>query len=252
MGSPARGAPPGGRYNTIMRFVGERKALAAMVLAFYGLLYLLNGLLGPPPFMAMFLGLSLCYLTGFFGLVAGYFWARWFTLGLAFSGLGVAGLMLWQIGLDPVVIFWGVTHGVVALSLLGDGPASAFDGRADWRERWKMDESSAQRLGKSITRAGASLPYLIVAGLAPRQDSLALVALLVGVAGIWALLRMRAWSVFALATSAVLALVGSVQVAPFAVLGVYAPLLGADLVAGILLLLAAAPFAPAVVRYLRR
>jgi hypothetical protein len=188
-----------------MRFAGERKALAAAILAFFATLFLLNGFLGMPALMPMFLALGATYLIGFFGLVAGWFWARWFTMGLAFSGLVMAVLMGWQVGLETIVLIWGGTHLGALLSLLGQGPAALFDGRKDWRQRFRMDDNAANRLGKAIMRAGASLPYLILAGLAPKQGMgmvLGLGALALAVLGIRALVRLRTWGLFALVGAA--------------------------------------------------
>src|SRR5262245_11963444 len=156
--------------NKNMRLVGERKALASLVLAIWALLFTLNGLLGPPPLQAMFLCLAGVYFLAFFGHVAGYFWARWYALGLGLSGSAMAVIMWWQIGMDPAVVIWGGAHLLISVMLLGRGPQAAFDGRKDWRERYRMDENAANRLGKAIMRAGASLPYLIMAGLAPKQS----------------------------------------------------------------------------------
>lgn len=195
-----------------MRLVGERKACAAIVLGFFGSLFLLNGLFGPAPFVKMFVALGVAYLVGFFGVVSGWFWARWYAMGLAFSGVVTAAMGAWQIGLDPAVLFWGGTHAVAGLALVGRGPASAFDGRTDWRERFHMDDNAVNRLGKSVTRAGASLPYLIVYGLAPRQgmaaEALAVLALGAGIMGVYGLVRLRAWGLLALGAAAILAALG--------------------------------------------
>ena len=173
-----------------MRLVGERKACAAIVLAMFSLLFLTNGLLGPPAFAVLFYALGAAYLTAFFGLVAGWFWARWYTMGLA---------------------------------LVGKGPALAFDGRKDWRERWRMDDNSVNRLGKAVMRAGASVPYLIMAGLAPKQGMGAgALALLCGPAASYAALDVRTT----------------------------VPMAGA--IAGVLLAAAVAPFARPLARALRR
>lgn len=188
-----------------MRFACERKAVAAAVLAFYTTLYLLNGLLGPPSLAMMFFALALVYGTGFFGLVAGWFWARWYSLGLGFSGTGMAALVGWQVGLEPLVLVLGGTHLASVLALLGEGPTSLFDGRKDWRARWRMDDDGVNRLGKSITRASASLPYLIMAGLAPKQGLAAVFTLLLGVTGLWAVARLKTCGFLALAAAAVLA-----------------------------------------------
>jgi hypothetical protein len=196
-----------------MRLVGERRALAAAVMAFFAILFFLNGVAGPPELAPMFLGLGATYFAGFFGLVAGWFWARWFAMGVGFSGLVIAGILGVQIGLDPIVLIFGGSHLGVVLGLMGRGPAAAFDGRADWRERWRMDENAVNRLGKAITRAGASLPYLVMVGLAPRGGglgaaALALAALGLGVLGLRALVKLRTWGVAALGGAALTSLAG--------------------------------------------
>ena len=240
-----------------MRFVGERKALAALVLAVFALLFLLNGLLGPAPLQAMFLCLGGVYVLAFFGLVAGYFWARWYALGIGLSGVAMALIGFWQIGAEPVLMFWGGAHAVIALVLIGKGPTAAFDGRKDWRERYRMDDDAANRLGKAIMRAGASLPYLIAAGLAPKQSlGLALwgfgvVAL--GVLAVVGLFRLRVWGVLALAATAALAVATLGQeVGWFALTaGSFTAIPGAGVVAAALLAFALVPFVRPVVRFLR-
>ena len=240
-----------------MRFVGERKALAALVLAVFGLLFLLNGLLGPAQFQAMFLCLAGVYFLGFFGVVAGYFWARWYSLGIGISGVAMAVIGWWQIGAEPVLLFWGAAHAVVSLVLIGKGPTAAFDGRKDWRERYRMDDDAANRLGKAIMRAGASLPYLIAAGLAPKQSlGLALLGfgvVALGVVALVGLFRLRVWGVLAVAATAALA-AGTLgqEVGWFAPAATnFTALPGAGIVAAALLGLALVPFARPVVRFLR-
>ena len=226
-----------------MHLVGERKACAALVLAFFGLLFCLNGFLGPPAFRALFYALGATYGAAYFGLVSGWFWARWYAVGLSLSGVVEAALLAWNVGLEPIVLFWGGSHLLVWLALFGKGPVAAFDGRKEWRDRFRMDESSANRLGKAITRAGASLPYLIMAGLAPKPGSGAIVALALGVAGLCGVVRLRTWGVFALAGGAACSLLVTAETADTtAVL----PWLAA---AG--LLAAVAPFARPIARAIR-
>ena len=242
--------------NSDMRFVGERKALAALVLAFWLLLFFLNAFLGPPQFQAMFVGLSGAYFLAFFAVVAGYFWARWYALGLGLSGVAVGVLGWWQNGLDIGVILWGGGHALLTIALLGKGPASVFDGRKDWRERYRMDENAANRLGKAIMRAGASLPYLIVAGLAPKQSLgealVGFAAVALGMAALVGLSRLRTWSLVAAAGAAVLAVVAVSGDAWFSTTTTdwtFVPEAGT--VAGALLTLAILPFARPIVRFLR-
>jgi hypothetical protein len=213
--------------------VGERRACAAAALSFFMMLFLMNALVAPPAFAPLFYALTVTYTITFAGVVAGWFWARWFATGIGISGLILAGMLAWQIGLDPVVFMWGGAHLAVVLGMLGDGAASFYDARTDWRERWKVDENGANRLGKAIMRAGTSLPYLIMAGLAPRESGSELTMLLaigaVGFAavGVNALVRMRTWGVFMLGAAAV---AGAIGFAPLAGLA-FPTLLGPALVA---------------------
>jgi hypothetical protein len=241
-----------------MRFVGERKALAAAGVAFFTVVYALNGLVGPPELAPMFLGLALVYGAAFFGLVAGWFWARWYGMGIGFSGLAIAALAAFQIGLDPVVLFIAVPHALMVSCLAGRGMASAFDGREEWRAKWRMDENAVNRLGKAVTRAGASLPYLVMAGLAPKGAGLPLVlgivAVGLGVLGLRALLRNRVWGLLALGGAGAAALALAPSLPGATVLTGSTAILwsgAASLAAGVLLLAAVAPFVRPVLRALR-
>ena len=232
-----------------MRFVGERRAIAAASLSLFMVILILNGIAGGGPARAMILGLGFAYLVAFLGVVAGWFWARWYTLGLAFSGVTLAAMLGWQQGWDlPEVWIIGGFHGVACLVLLGDDAASAFDGRRDWRERLHMDENAVNRLGKAVMRAGASLPYLIVAGLAPRQSlDVGSLALLLAVLGLGATLHLRTWGLFVMAGAAALSWVSGGGTA-FTTLGLPAvPWIGAALLTAALL-----PFAAPIARSLRR
>jgi hypothetical protein len=232
-----------------MRFIGERRAVAAAVLSFFMLQLLLSGLLDDGPFRPVLLGLGVAYLVAFAGVVAGWFWARWYTLGLAFSGIVLAVMTGWQNGLIGFVYVLGGTHLAVGLALVGPDAASFYDGRRDWRDKWKMDENAVNRLGKAVTRAGASLPYLIVAGLAPKQGmGLALAALILGAAGLSAVIRMRTWGLLALAGAAGVAIAATADAVPMA----YVPWGPAPWLAAALLTTAVFPFAAPICRSLRR
>jgi len=222
--------------------IGERRALGSIVFVFFGLLYLLNGLVGPPPLAPMFVGMAAIYLVAFFGIVACWFWARWYAMGVALSGVAMGVLLAYQIGLEAFVIFYLASHGLAALMMFGHGPVSAYEGRRDWRERWKLDDNAVNRLGRSVTRAGASMPYLVLVTLAPRDQGLALAALGLGLAGLVGLVRLRTWALAALASSA--AVVG--VTAGFEVS--FSPL---DAMTIGLLVLAILPFAGPALRALR-
>lgn len=231
------------------RLVGERRALVAAVLAFYAFFYGVLALLGA----AGALGPAIAALAGvyglaFFGLVAGYFWARWFASGVTMFGTIQGALALWQIGPEPIALFLLVTHGLAALFLWGDAMGAVFDGQTAWRERMSMDEHAAHRLGNAITRLGVSLPLVVLWALAPRAGSHALALAACGLATLSAvgIFRMRTWAVFAmlgtvgLLAGSVATSAGGVQVASGVTSG--APL--AALAAGLLLAAAVPFFAP--------
>ena len=183
-----------------MSLVGERRAIAAAVLSFFMLQFIIGGLLGDEQLRWVQLALGAAYLVAFTGVVAGWFWARWYTLGLTFSGLAMAALIGWKIGVDINFYIIGGGHLALGIGLLGTESATFFEGRKDWRERWHMDQNAVNRLGKAVMRAGASLPYLIVAGLMPRQGGMAIgvLALGLGLVGFSGVVRMRTWGLVAL------------------------------------------------------
>jgi hypothetical protein len=189
------------------RLTGERRAIAAALLAFYGFIYMVVATNPPPGWAATFAALALVYGAGFFALVAGYFWARWYAIGLGISGLITAIFSVLQIGMEPVLLFYGATHAGVSLFLWGGGMALTFDGRKEWRERFHLDENSTHKLGKSVIRLGISLPYIVLYALAPKEGAgEALISALAGgllLTGVIATLRMRTWGVAALAGGAV-------------------------------------------------
>src|SRR5688572_26455192 len=191
--------------DVMKRLVGERRAIAAAILAFYMFVYLLFLLLSPQPgWEKAFAAMAAVYAVGFFGVVAGYFWARWYAIGLGLSGVITTAVSLWQLGPEPVFLFWGGTHGAIVLTLWGDAVAATFDGRDEWRARFHMDEHAVHRLGRAVIRIGISLPYILLYALAPRaahgleEALLATLTLGLAGAGTWALLRLRTWGLLAL------------------------------------------------------
>ena len=145
----------------MVKLTGERKAVSSALLALYGFLFLIVCMQPPPGWEKVFIGLTLIYWTGFFGVVAGYFWGRWYSLGLGLSGLVSAGISIFQMGPEPVLVFYGVTHGLISIALWGNQMAKTFDGKLEWRKRFHLNEESTDKLGKAITRLGMSLPYVI-------------------------------------------------------------------------------------------
>jgi len=241
------------------RFIGERKALAAAVLGFYGFMFLILAAAAPPGWGAAFAGMGGIYALAFFGIVAGYFWARWFSIGVGISGLVTAIMSMWQVGIDPIFIFWGGTHGGMSLMLWGDKMSKGFDGRAEWRERFHLDESATHRLGKSVIRVGVSLPYIILYALAPK-DGASEALIIAGfsglaIAGMWAMVHMRTWGVLAMGGGAagLLTTLGStsntVSLSSSSGYAVNVFLVG--LAGAIVLIAALAPFAAPIARFLK-
>jgi len=234
-----------------MKFVGERRALAAVIMAFYFLFY---GVIAysqlVPEFTKAFAAIAGVYGLAFFALVAGYFWARWYAVGVGLYGVITAAVGMWQVGAEPVLLFIGGTHLAATVFLWGHTMSEPYDGQAAWREKFHMDESSVQRLGRSVIRAGVSLPFILLYAFAPKPDGASLVvsftALVLAAAGLRGLVHLRTWGVLALgaAGALTLSLVGA---------DVVAHGLGAlairPAIAGAMMLAAAAPFAAPIVRF---
>ena len=178
----------------------------------YGFLFLLISLqLGEELGVAMG-ALAALYAVSFVGIVAGYFWARWFSVGLGISGLIMGGLTLLQLDQDqpgydiifPKLVFYTATHLAITVLLWGNAMARHFDGRKEWRERFHLDESATNKLGKSVIRVGVSLPFVLLMALVPKEEAaLALFGGMSIVVGAWALVKMRTWSIPAMGAGAV-------------------------------------------------
>lgn len=259
-------------------FEKTRRAVAALALSFFVTLYLLVGLNPPgPEWTPAFLGLALCYLVAFVGLAAEWFWGRWFATGLGWSGVMVAGLSMVLVGWMPALAIYGGLHGLIVLLLLGKRVSALYEQQDGWRQRLGMDDYGVARLRKTVTRAAASLPSLILWALAPKEPGQGLVhaaflvgAAVLGIAGLSGLLRLRAWSVVAVAASAValvvhgalhcgpeLDLLGGGLVPLHSVWGlapgvVALPAVLGTLVPGLLLLAAVTPLLRPTLAFLRR
>jgi hypothetical protein len=244
---------------------GERKACALVCLSFYASFFGLLALLlnnAPPDqpevraWWPCFAALGGCYGLAFFSLGAGWFWARWFAIGLGYSGVTLAGWTIFtQKSIDPVIAFYGLTHGIIALFLQGQKLVEEYDSKPAWRQALGLDEKSVLRVRHSVTRAAASLPTLILMALAPRQGSEGLLIASLAVIGLFGVLRLRTFGVLALLGAGVL-VPWSVFTHSYQALAV-SPMLSASLVqlmglsATALLIAAAAPFLGPVVRFLR-
>ncbi|CAN5875956.1 hypothetical protein BH11MYX2_BH11MYX2_18080 [soil metagenome] len=201
-----------------MKLVGERRALAAIVFAFYFIYFMFGAIQNGPPVTGMLYSLAGCYGLAFFALVAGYFWARWYAVGVGLFGVIVAAVSIWQLrsgdpdewaALWPILAFFGGTHAFASVLLWGDNMAGPFDGKTEWREKLHMDDNAVQRLGRSVIRAGVGLPFVLMYAFVPKQSAgtaLAFVALGLTAFGLRAVIRARTWGVLSLA------LAGSVMI----------------------------------------
>src|SRR5947207_786944 len=100
-------------------FVGERKAVALLCLAFYTTLFFLIGLSARtelPEWVPVFVGMTLIYLVAFLGVAAEWFWGRWFATGVGYWGLTMTVMALVSTrSLPTPMLVFGVMHGLIAL-----------------------------------------------------------------------------------------------------------------------------------------
>jgi hypothetical protein len=215
------GQPIAWSYNRFMKLVGERRALAAAVFAFWFLAYgvlVLGCHYGffPPDFAKAFAAIAGVYGLAFFALVAGYFWARWYAVGVGLYGVITSVAGYWQSSpsdrevLLPILLFIGGTHLAATLLLWGNTMSGPYDGQTAWREKLHMDESAVQRLGRSVIRAGVSLPFVLLYALAPKPGGAELVVSIAALAlaglGLRATVKLKTWGVIALGCSGALML----------------------------------------------
>jgi hypothetical protein len=225
-----------------MSLVGERRAIASTILIFFTFLFGGVAFLAPPELTRAYIALAACYGVGFFALVAGYFWARWYGIGVGLFGCMLAGMGIWQVGPEEILLFFGGAHLAAVLALMGEAMQAPFEGQPQWRARFHMDDHAVNRLGRSVIRASLGLPMVLMYALLPKPGNAVIVgfAAVLASAGLAGLVRMRSWGVFALGASAATALVavalGSLAAIP----------------AAAILTAAAAPFAGPVLRALRQ
>src|SRR5215468_7460852 len=191
-----------------MKFVGERRALAAIVLAFFFMYFVLAALQFEGEMARPFWALAGVYGLASFALIAGYFWARWYAVGVGLFGVIVATVVTWQIGeLFGPIMFLGGTHLFVALGLWGQAMSEPFDGQTKWREKFHMDDNAVQRLGRSVIRAGVSLPFILLYALTPKPDALGLLAVVLATLGFRGLVQLKTWGVLMLGAAGAVLLV---------------------------------------------
>lgn len=204
-----------------MGFERTRRAVALLPLAAFVFLYGVLALLLDPSWRSAFICLAVCYLVAFVALGAEWFWARWYCMGLAYSGVMVGVFGMVSVGVVPALVIYAALHALIVLMLRGGKVAKLYEGQTAWRERFGLDEHAVSRLGKTVSRTSASLPSLVLWALAPKQPEQlsvlglggvagqALVVLALGLAslGLYALVRGRSLGACALVTAAVCAVV---------------------------------------------
>lgn len=240
------------------QLLGERRALALLILGFYTTVFVLVALAQGGAWAPCFAALSVTYGVAFFGVAAQWFWGRWFAMGIATSGVTMAVLGLATNGWNVGLAIWGALHGLIYLPLLGMRMAADYEDSPEWRERYQLDEHGVARVKRAVHSTATALPTLIFYTLAPRQDQLAMIALLALAGfGTVGLLRMRVWGVMLLglagAWAAIDAWIGLPPCAfsfPACGVAVWLPAVGT--IAALALLLAVAPFARPAVALLRR
>lgn len=238
--------------------VGVRRAIALLLLGFYVTQFAMTAWLGPDEFFPAYLGLTLCYTLAFVALAAEWFWARWFAIGVGNFG-SLMLLVLLQVGMEPLLAFFGFTHLAIAVLLAGEGMAAHYEYSEATSERWNFQEESLILLRRAVKSAGSTIPILILYALMPRPEFLALLALGVAGIGFVGLVRGKTWSVFALATAGLLVLadfawgpspMGCLLVTPDGRWAIAGTLFSA--VSGVLLCVPALVFAKPMLRYLRQ
>ncbi|MBA3397407.1 MAG: hypothetical protein H0T89_32575 [Deltaproteobacteria bacterium] len=237
-----------------MKLVGERRALAAAIFAFYFIAYGVMALSGsiPSDFAKAFYAIAGVYGLAFFALVAGYFWARWYAVGVGLYGVITAAVGMWQIGTEPVLVFVGATHLAATAMLWGATMSEPYDGQQAWRQKFHMDENAVQRLGRSVIRAGVSLPFVLLYALAPKPDAGSTIAALAALAltglGIRGLVQLKTWGVLAIGAAG--ALLVTLAASDIAMSGVTIAAFKPS-IAGGLLIAAAVPFIAPMIRWVR-
>ena len=184
--------------------VQARVALASGTLLLFAVLAVLIALVPDTGWNGFFGSLAAIYGVAFVGLVAGWFWARWFARGVGMWGTFAGAMLMLMTGLDEVLAIFALTHLAVVLLLSGNAITLRYDGRTDWRERMNIDDRGYQRLGDLFTNLGGSLPYVAFYAFSPRQSVLAILAGLLALAGGAALLRVRSWGLLALGGASVM------------------------------------------------
>jgi hypothetical protein len=239
------------------QLVGPRRALSLFVLGFCTTIFILVGLAQGGAWARCFYALAAAYGLAFFALAAEWFWARWYTMGLAASGITLAILGIITTGWNVALAIWGGVHLGIWAPLLGEAMAQRYEGQTAWRERYHLDDYGVARIKRAVKGAATALPTLIFFSLAPREGrGLLLVALpLLAAVGLIGVVRMRFWGVAVLGGACVAAALGVVFPEGQLQLqagGALLPLQSVGLFAVLALGFAVSPFVVPAYRWLRR
>lgn len=237
--------------------IGTRRALALLILSFFAIYFGATAWLGPDELYALFLGLTLCYLLAFFGVAAEWFWARWFAMGVGNFGCLFLFLLL-KVGPEPIFVFFGVSHLLVVLCLMGEGMAAKYEYSERASERWNLQEDSMALMRRAVKSAGSTLPLLIIYALGPRGEWMQLSLLATGVLGFVGLVRGKSWGPMLLGATGLVCLLDGLGVFGSPTIGFF--MLGPDTLpalygrAGVFAgatMLVMLPFVGPMFRYLR-
>lgn len=179
------------------QLLGERRALALLMIGFYTTIFVLGGLALGGDWLTFFLAMAAVYGLGFFALAAEWFWARWYAMGIGMSGVSMALIGLANLGWNEVLAIWGGMHLLIYLPLLGEKMAGRYENKPGWRERYALDDYGVARVKRAVSGAATALPTMVMFTLAPRQDQglIALGVLAVISLGMVGLLRLKVWGV---------------------------------------------------------
>jgi len=177
--------------------VGVRKALVLLVLGFFFSQLSMVAFLGPSETFGLYMGLALCYGVAFFGLAAEWFWARWFAMGIGNFG-SVFLLLMLQMGFEPILAFFGGTHALVALLLMGEGMASRYEYSEHTKERWNFQDESLVLMRRAFKSAGSTMPILVMYFFAPKPDALTVATLGMAAFAVFGVARGKTWALLPL------------------------------------------------------
>lgn len=240
------------------RLVGERRALALLALGMLTTLFALVALAQGGAWAACFSALAVTYGVAFFGVASEWFWARWFAMGIASSGVTMAALGLVTQGWNPALLIWGGFHVLIYAPLMGREMSERYELQEAWRQRYHLDDQAVARIKRAVHSAATALPTLIFFTLAPKQDQMLQIALLsAGLLGFVGLLRMRFWGVLLLGGTAIGTFISAwatpCSMSSWSVFGgLTFPVALTGIFAAIMLAAAVAPFLRPAWRMLRR